>query len=236
MSHYDLMINDIKDLVLAGDTLTDPESFHVELPSDPRHICSRLIEGFMDKAIDEYLNFYRMVCQNRCRIRRTFTQAIPILDTLESEATQVDEQLNKTVASVRLKDPRSGTMTMLDPLTSWSKFYRLRIMAWTIQLGFETDIYLTDELGSMYWFLGRFSAERCTLLDHVERFLAERMKLRPRKFAMECQASQSYLKSLNAWCGVTIVMSAALSQFFGMLRNLNIIGAPKRDFAETELL
>ena len=78
--HYDLLLNDMSELLLAGDPLVDPESFNIEVTSDPRHICSKILQDFMEKAIEEYLNLYRMVCQNRCRIRRTFTQAIPVLD------------------------------------------------------------------------------------------------------------------------------------------------------------
>lgn len=52
--HFDLILLDIRDLVLAGDVLVDAASFQVEVPSDPRHRCSRTIETFMDKVYDEY--------------------------------------------------------------------------------------------------------------------------------------------------------------------------------------
>ena len=141
---YELLLTDIRDIALTGDPLVDPQSYQVEVTTDPRHICSRLMEGFMDKAIDEYLNLYRMACQNRCRIRRTFTQAIPILDSLEIEAMKTDQELEKISPSLRKKFYKRS----YDPLTSWTKFHKLEIMSWTIQLGFETEIYLSDELGT----------------------------------------------------------------------------------------
>ena len=131
MVHFDFLLQDIRDLVLAGDPIPDPTSFQIELPSDPRHICSRLMEDFMSKALDEYLNIYRMVCQNRCRIRRTFTQAIGILDQVESEAYKTDQELAKWSTSLRMKDRASGGMVELDPLSTWTKFYKLKIMVST---------------------------------------------------------------------------------------------------------
>lgn len=146
VGHFELLLADLRNVVLAGDSLIDPASFQIELPSDPRHIRSRLLEEFVEKAVDEYLNLYRMVCQNRCRIRRTFTQAIAILDALESEGARVDQAIaSKTVGS-----KSAGVKKDLRPLSSWAKFHKLQVMMWTVQLGFETDIYMDDEVSTEY--------------------------------------------------------------------------------------
>lgn len=143
VGHYELFLADVRNHVLAGDSLVDPASFQVELPSDPRHLRARLLEGFIEKAFDEYLNLYRMVCQNRCRIRRLFTQALAIWDALESEGARVDQAIANVPTTGKSKDTLQKT---LQPLSSWAKFYKLRVMAWVIQMGFETEIYMNDEV------------------------------------------------------------------------------------------
>lgn len=237
MSHYDLLLTDIRNLVLAGDPLTDPDSFQVEVTSDPRHICSRLIEGFMDKAIDEYLNLYRMVCQNRCRIRRTFTQAIPILDALESEAQRVDAELSSVATSLRIKKKKTGRIVTLDPLTSWTRFHKLRIMTWAVQLGFETEIYLPDELGKMYWFLMQLSRQRSQLIGDIDEFTNQRKQHTQRKETVaECLSAIQWYQSLYDYTTITTLLSLALWKLYKLLTHTNIITSPKRDFAKSQLL
>ena len=233
--HYELLLRDIRELVLAGDSLMDPKSFEIEVTSDPRHICSRLMEEFMDKAIEEFLNLYRMVCQNRCRIRRTFTQAIPILEELETVAMRTDEELCKHAIS--LTRTVSGFNDFLSPLLSWTKFHKLRIMAWTVQLGFETEIYCPDELGSMYWFLAHLSNERATLLERVTAFMTDRKnRTKDESVKKECTASLDYLKSLSDIATITKLIAEAVSTLYKVLEKLKLIVAPGRDFADPYLL
>lgn len=237
--HYDLLLTDISDLVLAGDPLVDPLSFTVEVTSDPRHICSKLIQGFMEKAIEEYLNLYRMVCQNRCRIRRTFTQAIPILDALEQEAENVDNELKKYSATMRnkIEHPKYGRLEELNPLQSWCYFNTLRILAWTVQLGFETEIYLPDELARMYRFLSILCIYRWKLIDHLMRFVNERKRtLLDSKRSSECAASHDFLRSLNLVAQVTQSVAEVLFKFYNLLTRVGVISPPKRDFADRLLL
>lgn len=240
MTLFDLFLTDFRDLVLAGDPLADPESFQVEMPSDPRHRCSRIMEVFMDRAFDEYLNLYRMVCQNRCRIRRSCTQSIALLDGLESEAMRTDAELSQIVRPTTLHDERHGETT-LSPLTSWVRFQKLQIMAWTVQLGFETDIYLPDELCMMYWLLSVLTHRRCKLLEHIERFLVEdRMKAlnktRNTRYIADCLTSQDWLRSLHAQANVQRLLALALWRLTNLLMAVNVIRPPKRDYAQERLL
>ncbi|EMC96229.1 hypothetical protein BAUCODRAFT_139082 [Baudoinia panamericana UAMH 10762] len=231
---FDLMLTDIRDLVLAGDPLVDLDSFQIEVPSDPRHRCARIMESFMDKALDEYVNIYRMVCQNRCRIRRTFTQAISIWDGLETEAMRTDAELQHFSSSLHLDN------TYFDPLLSWTKLYKLQIMAWTFQLGFETDIYLPDELCMMYWMLAKVLHQRIRLLESVEHFLVERMRSLNRKRdtrrLAECLASQDYLRSLRLQAEATLSLAKALWPYTEALHRLHLISVPRRDYADERLL
>ena len=42
---------------------------------------------------------------------------------------------------------------LLMPLSAWLYCYKLRQMEWIVQLGFELDIYLPDEISGMYWYV-----------------------------------------------------------------------------------
>lgn len=238
--HFDLLLLDIRDLVLAGDTLVDPDSFQVEAPSDPRHRCSRIIETFMDKAYEEYLNLYRMVCQNRCRIRRTFTQAIPLLHELETTiAKDADREIDSIAPQKRL-DTTFGKQVQLNPLASWSRWYKLKIMTETISLGFETDIYLDYEMGGMYWYLSQLHAEKLALLSHIEPFLLDRMAAlvasKNPQAASDCLASQDYLLCLREETQAALLLSQALSNLYAFLSHTGLIKPSARPFAQANLV
>jgi hypothetical protein len=240
VSHFDLMLLDIRDLVLAGDVLVDSHSFQVEVPSDPRHRCSRVIETFMDKAWEEYLNLYRMICQNRCRIRRTFTQAIPLLHELETTiALEADRDIDVVMPQKRL-DTSFGDQVQLSPLTSWSRWHKLQIMTETISLGFETDIYLDYEMGGMYWYLAQLNVEKRKLLQHIETFLVDRMSglanSRNVRSSADCFAMQDWMHCLYVETEISILLSEALSELYVLLSHTGLLKSAKRPFAQPQLV
>lgn len=238
--HFDLLLLDCRDLVLAGDTLVDPESFQVEVPSDPRHRCSRILEAFMDKTYDEYMNLYRMVCQNRCRIRRTFTQAVPLLHELETiVAAQADREIGAVVPRKRL-NTTFGRQVQLSPLSSWSRWYKLKIMSETISLGFETDIYLDYEMGGMYWYLAQLNMEKKKLLRHIEIFLSDRMAQTVSSknvcASADCLTTQDWLHCLAEETEVSLLLSEALSDLYTLLSHYGLIKPSDRPFAQAQLV
>lgn len=238
--HFDLMLLDIRDVVLAGDVLVDGESFQVEVTSDPRHRCSRIIETFMDKAYDEYLNLYRMVCQNRCRIRRTFTQAIPLLHELETTiAAEADRDLDAAMPQKRL-DTSFGQQVQLSPLTSWSRWYKLKIMTETISLGFETDIYLDYEMSGMYQYLAKLNIEKRKLLQHIEAFLIDRMSglvnSRNVRSSSDCLSTQDWIHCSYVETEISILLSEALSDLYALLSHAGLLNSAARPFAQAQLV
>ena len=52
-----------------------------------------------------------------------------------------------------MDDSASDNLLLSMPLSSWLYCYKLRQMAWIVQLGFELDIYLPDEMAGMYWYV-----------------------------------------------------------------------------------
>ncbi|KAK6436045.1 N-alpha-acetyltransferase, non-catalitic subunit [Oleoguttula sp. CCFEE 5521] len=238
--HFDLLLTDIRDLVLAGDSLGDTASFEVEAITDPRHRCARIVESFMDKAFDEYMNLYRMVCQNRCRIRRTFTQALPLLEQVETHvAAEADGELLTITPGQRL-NTTLGKQVLLNPLSAWSRYYKLKIMAETIQLGFETDIYLDYEMGPMYWYLAQVVIERYKLLEHIDAFLHSRSGALstsyPAHYADEIDTARIWISYLIAGANATITIATALSIIHNLILDHDLIKPASRSYARSHLV
>lgn len=239
VSHFDLMLTGIRDLVLAGDPLADPASFQIEVPSDPRHRASRLIEDFMSKMFGEYLNLYRMVCQNRCRMRRTFTQALPILDELETVAYEADQQLNNIVVP-RLVQDTAGNWSKHSPLSMWTKIHKLQIMIWVLQLGFETDLYLPDELRETYIALEHLSRTRLCCLVEMESMVVKKLQLPEvgrlsREYQEQCRASSAWIKSLSLHAQVEVMLSTLLSTLCKVLEELGLIDTTPKPYSQAQL-
>lgn len=238
VGHYDLLLSDLRDLVLAGDSLSDADSYQVEVTSDPRHKSSRIMETFMDKAIEEYMNIYRMVCQNRCRIRRTFTQSVPLLHNLQEEAAKHDELLNEVRSRKALKN-KSGDLIPFTPLTWWTKHYKLQLLSWILQLGIETDIYLPDELSGIYYHLTLLTYYRLALYADMETHLLDRMrainKTSNTQYAADAVHSQDYLHTLRATAQTTLALATALWKLYRLLQTLNALPVPKRSYASPAL-
>lgn len=164
VSHFDLMLADIRMLVLPQDPLADPESFLVEATHDIRHRSSRVIEDFMMKAFGEYLNIHRMICQNRDRTRRLITQAIPIYDELEALAVESDGQIFD-INTTRFTSMQRAEVYF--PLWTWTRMHKLWLVQWAIQLGFETNLYQDHGLYEMYDALGAVFAQQERLTGTV---------------------------------------------------------------------
>lgn len=239
VSHFDLLLTDIRDLVLSGDPLADPASFQVEVPSDPRHRASRLIEDFMSRTFGEYLNMYRMVCQNRCRMRRTFTQALPIFDELETAAHEVDEQLNEIVVP-RLVQDMSGAFQKHCPLSTWTRIHKLQIMIWVLQLGFETDLYLPYELREVFTVLDQLTRTRLGCLIQMELFVVSKLQFPDvgklsREDQEQCRASSEWIKSLSLQEQVNVTLASILSGFCATLEDLALIDARPKPYSQARL-
>ncbi|KAM3423857.1 hypothetical protein BST61_g1254 [Cercospora zeina] len=147
VSHFDLMLADIRELVLPQDPLADPASFMVEATHDVRHRTSRTLEDFMIKAFGEYLNLYRVICQNRDRMRRLLTQSIALFDEMEALALEADDEIMR-ISSPRFASPEQSEVYY--PIWTWTRIYKLRLVQWSIQLGYESDLYQDDGLHQIY--------------------------------------------------------------------------------------
>lgn len=247
ISHFDLMLTDIRDLVLSGDPLANPAAFQIEVPTDVRHQASRIVEGFMSRMFAEYLNFYRMACQNRCRMRRLFTQAIPLLDELETVARAADQELNAIVSPRQFFD-ETGKLCTLSPLSSWTRHHKLQILEWTIQLGFETDLYLPDEICNMYILLEANAEARGMYLQTLEQVTVDRIRKllsaasSPGTIPHSVRPDLDYIESCRSWIGsmrqqtmATRLLSVSLGSLYALLEHDGIIDTRAKPYEDAQL-
>ncbi|KAH7040078.1 Mak10 subunit, NatC N-terminal acetyltransferase-domain-containing protein [Microdochium trichocladiopsis] len=157
---HDLMI-----VVLPNGRQLDRAFDDIELPSDPRHQIAAQMEDFRKSVAERFFDIMRHFCQNRCRARRMLCHSIQEWDMLQVDMEDMDSLLQ-----IALEDEplvmESGRVLHSLPLSSWCFFYKIRQMEWIVQLGFELDIYQSDELAGMYWYLNYLAKER---QHHVER-------------------------------------------------------------------
>lgn len=247
--HADLLLNDIRELVLAGDPLLNPTNWEIEVPSDARHQIARKIDDFLGKAIEEYLNLPRMLCQNRCRVRRTLNQSIAILDALQAEAELVDSSIHEILASTSTASPTTlaATQTFKDsveplqyfPLAAWSYHHKLNMAELTILLGFETEVFLPDENAPMYAFLANLAQTREEHLEHIDFFAhrrAQRMaRLADANTVSEIVASRALIKVLVAKARAVRYLSEALKGLWTFLVVAGLVVVPPRPYSSADL-
>ncbi|KAG9834228.1 Mak10-domain-containing protein, partial [Aureobasidium melanogenum] len=219
--HLSLLLEDIRSLSMSGDPLLSPANWEVELPTDARYLSSRVIDEFMAKALDEYINIPRMILQNRCRMRRTFCQSVSVLDGLQAEAENADAELHALFPS-----PASAVERFY-PLAAWVYFHKLRIMEWSLQLGFELEVYQDAEMAYLYRFLSFVAATQAEHLQHIDLFL----HLRQRKYkkqgdkvmAEQVATSQASLAFHTAYATLTAEFASALSSVYAVLHSLHLV-------------
>ena len=110
------------------------------------------MNNFMNLVYGDWMNLYCIACQNRCRMRRCFAQSLTAWSKIVEAAPEYDRQLNKIRSHGYIRG-NDGNKKHFKPLTYWSRHHLSQLTRWVIQLGFETDIYLRDEMLGMYQLL-----------------------------------------------------------------------------------
>ncbi|KAI9886060.1 MAG: hypothetical protein M1823_002133 [Watsoniomyces obsoletus] len=212
-----LLFEDLAEIVLPADILLDPRNQEIEAVHDPRFHMAIYMEHFARRVQQTYVDHFRILCQNRSRMRRLLCHSIHEWEAIQNEAEDIDTDLRRYTHEkpILIDNPNNnddddgvtndekGEMYSY-PLSSWAYLFKLRQMEQTVQLGFELDIYQPDELGGMY----------CT--DEFG------MTLSYNEFQiMEAIASQEF--------------SYGLSCFYTTLLRLQLINIPSRPFGKNHL-
>ncbi|KAB5583684.1 Mak10 subunit, NatC N-terminal acetyltransferase-domain-containing protein [Coniochaeta sp. 2T2.1] len=238
-----LVDNDLALVAMPNSRLLDPLNDEIELPSDPRFIMANQMELFRQRAAQSYLDIFRAVCQNRCRIRRTLCHSIQDWETVQVDAEEVDVALAPYAQEPPIPWPRRDSAPAQRlPLSSWAYLYKLRLMEWIVQLGFELDIYAPDELAGMYWYLGHLARTRAQHIERIKHFtiqiVADLEKRNVRVSPEEQEkydASICYLHMSLLEATVTRELADALSCLYTALLRLKLIVPPPRPYSTDQL-
>lgn len=179
-------------------------------------------------------------------MRRTFTQAIPLLDELETVGRLADQELYTIVAPRQFPD-ETGRMHTLSPLSAWVRHYKLQILEWTIQLGFETDLYLPDEMCDMYILLEANAEARAHHLQTLEQVAIDRVRRLLSSnpggsLPQAVRADIDYIESSRGWIEsmrhktmATRLLSVSLGSLYALLEHHDIIDTKAKPYEEAQL-
>ena len=223
-----LLRKDLEDMVLPASVALDPVNWTIEAPQSEASATNKQFQ--LAKTIDHftqlmlrmpggYVDYFRALTSNRCRVRRSLTHIMSALDEVQMRET---EQLDTAIH-------RFSTDQIRYPLSTWTYLQKLRIMEWIVQLGFELDIYLHDELAGMYWYLSFLASSRASLVE-VIRAAIDTQTLGPQgtqvdetSKAAQVKTSLQMLQSLGAEARGTAALAAGLSSLYVALAYLGAI-------------
>lgn len=235
-----LPLADVKTLVLPASPVLDPTNWTLSpprnplLPKPPRLQFAMLIDEFVDRSGQAYLDLWVALGQNRCRLRRMLTHVITGWDLLQVDASSVDTDLSRAAADLGISE-----QVMDFSLSTWVYHKKLWMIEKVIQLGFEQDIYLPDEFGGMYLFLSLIATRRKELLRRVEAFYSQRIiqliRSRSLRGAQDIDDAGPYLTSLLAEAEAVASLSLALAHFYIILLYLQLLPVPGRPFSSEQL-
>ena len=224
---------------MSYSTLLDRSNDEIEAPHDPRFLTSQHMERFRQRAAPVYLEILRVLCLNRCRVRRTLVHLIREWDGLHGDAEQMDQLLRGLTLEEPLVIATSGNppapMESLQ-LSSWACLHKLRLMSWFVQLGFELDVYQRDELAGMYWYLNYLSKQRFQLLERTKGFVETHAR-KPRQGSggADIVKSLSLLSFSLLDSAVVWDLSDALTSLYTALYRLELITSPPRPYSTDAL-
>ncbi|KAK7415529.1 N-alpha-acetyltransferase, non-catalitic subunit [Neonectria magnoliae] len=246
MSIRQIMDDDFSIVAMPASSRLDRANDEIEVVSDPRFVMSQQMELFRQRAAQPFLDVLRTFCQNRCRVRRTLCHIIRDWENLQVDAEEIDQiiQSRTNERPVMQSSPVDGSPmeTYSLPLSSWTYLYKLRLMEWIVQLGFELEVYQPDEFAGMYWYLNYLAKWRVQHTERIKTFIIRRVEesrhpSRAPDLAVDRQLDRSLafirLSLLDA--AVTWELSDALSCLYTVLARLNLVKAPPRPYANDEL-
>jgi hypothetical protein len=240
MSTRQVLDDDLSIVVLPCSRLLDRANDAIEATNDPRHAIAHQMEIFRQRSSQSYLDILRAFCQNRCRVRRTLCHSIQDWETVQIDAEELDQLLQ-----VQLEEEPLSYQTWAGgadpayslPLSSWAYLYKLRLMEWIVQLGFELDIYQQDELAGMYWYLNYLAKTRAQHVERIKAFTARSLnehRSRPQSFTAAKEAeftkSLSYLRLTMLDATVTWELADGLSCLYTALLRLKLVARPSRPY------
>lgn len=162
-------------LVLPDSDVLDESNWTIEHPlgsgsPNVRYQYAQILDDFASRAIPDfggYVDFWKALCSNRCRLRRQLCHVLLTLDEVQRDGEDLDAKLEAVNGGAPSQD-------MDSPLFRYAYHFKLRVMEWIIQLGFQLEVYLPDEYAGMYWLLSSISRRREEQLRQIHEHLQQR--------------------------------------------------------------
>jgi len=236
-----LPLADCKSLVFPVSPVLDPINWTFSpprnpvLPKPPRLQFALLIDEFVERAGQPYIDLWVALGQNRCRLRRMLTHVITGWDLLQADASFIDGDIAQAASELGISD-----QVMEFSLSTWVYHKKLCMIEKVVLLGFEQDIYLPDEYGGMYLFLSLIATRRKELLKRIQtHYDAQHRRLSTQRSLSEIRELETealpYLGSLIAETDVTASLSLALARLYIVLLYMRLMPIPTRPFSTEKL-
>jgi hypothetical protein len=239
----DIIDDDLAIVSMPCNRLLDRANDAVEAPQDPRFALSHQMELFRQRVAACYLDIFRAFCQNRCRVRRTLCHSIQDWETVQIDAESIDVLLQVQVEEQPILPEIEGSLPAYSlPLSSWCYLYKLRLMEWIVQLGFELEVYQPGELAGMYWYLSYLSRTRGQHVERIKTFVMHALNEHraPNKtftLSMETQytRSLSYLRTMILDSMVVSDLADSLGRLYTVLLRLGLVPPTPCPYSNDEL-
>ncbi|KAF2652823.1 Mak10-domain-containing protein [Lophiostoma macrostomum CBS 122681] len=235
-----LPLLDLKTVLLPCSPILDPTNWTLSpplnpsLPKPPRLQIAYVIDEFIERVGQSYLDYWTALGQNRCRLRRMLTHVIIGWSQLQADARLLDSDLEDITRDMGIQDQVIGS-----PLGTWVYQKKLFMAEKIVLLGFEQDIYLPDELASMYALLSELATRRRDVLADISAHFASRIALHEAAgetaVVEEIRQDAMYIASqLHEVEGIA-ALAHALSRFYIVLLYLNLLPHPNRPYGSEQL-
>jgi hypothetical protein len=229
-----LPVTDMRSLVFPASPFLDPTNWTLSpprnpmVPKHPRLQFALLMDEFVDRAGQPYLDLWVALGQNRCRLRRMLTHVVVGWDLLQADASLVDTDLAGAAEELGVSSQ------VLDfSLSTWVYHRKLWMIEKIILLSFEQEVYLPDEYAAMYLFLHLISSRRHELLKRITAYHAS---LPPNPHDNPPIATFApHLASLSASASGTANLALALARFYTISLYLHLLPLPPRPFSSPAL-
>lgn len=246
MSIRQIMDDDLSIVAMPANPRLDRANDEIEVVKDPRFVMSQQMELFRQRAAQPFLDVLRTFCQNRCRVRRTLCHIIRDWENLQVDAEEIDQ-----IIQARTKERPMVQTSPVDgspiesyslPLSSWTYLYKLRMMEWIVQLGFELEVYQADEFAGMYWYLNYLAKWRLQHTERIQQFIKQRVDEARESSQVpdiaairQLERSEAFIRLSMLDAIVTWELSDALSCLYTVLARLGLVKAPPRPYSNNEL-
>ena len=232
MSFRQLLDDDLASTVLPADKLLDRLNDECEHPKKAAFIFANRMEVFRERAITVYIDGFRIMAQNRCRIRRTLCHLVADWDILQLDAEELDVELREHTVEAPLLVPSVDRRPMYSfPLSSWAYFHKLKFMAIIVQMGFELEIYQPDEICGMYFYLQYLCQRR---IKHIERMNA--FVKNPRRPIDDPAGQKSHALAILETAAMEAEgcskLADGLSCLYAALTRVGLLKIPKRPYSD----